>query len=418
MAKLTKRVVDDIEADPRRPVFVWDDAIAGFGVKALPSGVRRYVLKYRAGGGGRSAQQRWLTLGTHGAITCDQARALAQQALAAVARGLDPQADKVATRTAPTMEDLWERYRVEQLPLKKPSTVKDYVARWRDVIAPAFAKKAVRDVSNSEIDRLHKRLRSTPYQANRCLAQLSRLFNLAEAWGWRSAGSNPCRHVERYREEGRSRYLGPDEIVRLGEALKVLEHEGRLLPQAAAAIRLLLLTGARLNEILGARWEWVDLPNRVINLPDSKTGKKPVFLSEAAVVVLNSLREQSAGPFMVPGRSREFRDGDDGPRPLTNLSTSWRRVVAHANLVGVRIHDLRHTAASIAVGAGATLSLIGRLLGHSQPQTTHRYAHIANEPALTVANQIADAIAGPLGLSSEARREPSVGGQAEKQSVR
>jgi integrase len=393
MAKLTKRVVDSTIPESGRPVLVWDDILHGFGLKVLPSGRKRYIVKYRAGGGGRRAPQRWVTVGTHGKITCEEARSEARQILAAADRGEDPQSEKLALRVAPTMTELWERYESDQLPLKKPSTASEYVRYWNDVIRPKLGRLYVTEVSRANVDRLHKSLGNTPYQANRVLAQLSRLFNLAEAWGWRDPGTNPCRHVEKFKEHARERYLSSDELVSLGKALETLGNKGELRKEAAAAIRLLLLTGARLNEILTARREWVDLQRRVIELPDSKTGKKPVFLSDPAVEVINHLdvhRSDPKNPYLLPGR----RKG----KPLNNLSKPWRRVCEEAGLPGVRLHDLRHTAASIAVGQGATLPVIGRLLGHSQPQTTHRYAHVYIDPALAVANSIGAAIGTALGI--------------------
>lgn len=401
MSKLTKRVVDATMADAAKPVFVWDDELHGFGLKVLPSGAKRYVVKYRAGGGGRQAPQRWLTLGAHGTLTCEEARGQARQALAAAARGEDPQSEKMAKRKAPTTADLWERYKSDQLPLKKASTARDYRQRWKDVIEPAFGRMFVNEVNRMDVDRLHKRMRAKPYQANRVLAQLSRLFNLAEAWGWREPGTNPCRHVEKFKEHARERYLSAEELIGLGKALETFAKEGRVSKEAVAAIRLLLLTGARLNEILTARRDWVDLERQVINLPDSKTGKKPVFLSEPAIEVIRQLdveREDTKNPYLLPGRSKG--------KPLNNLSKPWRRICEAAGLEGVRLHDLRHTAASIAVGQGATLPLIGRLLGHRQAQTTNRYAHVDADPALAVANDIGATIGPALGIRQREPNEP------------
>ena len=387
MPKLTKRSVEAVPIGLRSPNYEWDDQLPAFGIKVLPSGSRRYVLKYRVGAGGRTATQRWVTLGTHGAITCDQARDLAQKILAAVARGDDPQEQKFTQRNAPRMSDIWERFENEQLPLKKPSTIKDYRQVWRDVIGPELGSRLVIDIRSDAVDRLHKKQIATPYQANRSLALLSRLFSLAEAWGMRDLGSNPCQHVERFKETPRERYLSNAELSRVGEEIENMLHEGDLYAEAAAAIRLLLLTGARLNEVLQARWEWVSFENRLIMLPESKTGKKNLFLSFEAIKVLEWIRTVSRepqSPYILPGRSRG--------KPLNNLSKSWRRLCERAQLTGVRLHDLRHTAASIAAGQGASLSLIGRLLGHSQAQTTLRYAHVDLDPALRLADQLGNAV--------------------------
>lgn len=386
MPKLTKRVVEAV-APADKPLFIWDDQLPGFGVKVLTSGQRRYVVKYRAGAGGRAAQQRWVTVGTHGAITAEQARDLAQQILAAVARGEDPQANKFAVRGAPTMDDLWARYEAEHLPGKKVSSQRDDRQKWRDIIEPQFAKRKVNEIARDEVDKLHRRLIETPYQANRALALLSKLLNLAEKWGMRPDSTNPCRHVKKYIERHRERYLNGNEMARLGEALRVGLATHSETPHMVAAIKLLLLTGARVSEVLTAQWAWVDWNRRVIQLPDSKTGRKPLFLSEATVDLLRELRDLPTSrdtPYIIRGRSPE--------QPLINLAKPWKRICERAQLADMRLHDLRHTAASVGVGQGMNLPVIGRLLGHTQASTTNRYAHVDIDPALAAADRISDVI--------------------------
>lgn len=389
MPRLTKRFVEAIEpAD--KPTHIWDDQLSGFGVRVLPNGHRRYLVKYRTGGGGRTAPQRWYLLGTHGAITCEQARDLAQQVLAVVARGDDPQADKFAFRAAPTVTDLWQRYETDHLPHKKPTSASDDRQKWRDRIAPYLGSKKVKDISRDDIDRLHKRHADTPYQANRVIALLSKLFNLAELWGMRPDGSNPCRHIKKYAEEKRQRFLNQGELERLGDAMRDGLATQTESPHAVAALQLLLFTGARLNEILTARWEWVDFNRRVINLPDSKTGAKPLFLSETAIEVLRDLQTlaTSDSPYIIRGRHKD--------RPMVNLAKPWARLCERASIKNARIHDLRHTAASVGVAQGMNLPVIGRLLGHSQAATTHRYAHVDIDPALAAADRIGQTIATAL----------------------
>lgn len=386
LARLTKKVVDALSANDKL-VFLWDETLAGFGVKALPSGAKKFVVKYRVGGGGRAASQRWAMLGAHGQLTCDQARAMAQQLLAAVARGEDPQADKFKRRVAPTLGDVWARFQLEYLPQRKRQTQQEYESQWRDIIGPRLGKTAVESISRSEIDSLHKSLKQTPYRANRVLALSSRLLTLAEAWEWRSSGSNPCRYVQRFREQPRSRYLSSDELAALGSTLSDMVAAGELHASAGNAIKLLLLTGARLNEILTAEWTWINWQQKILALPDSKTGAKPVYLSDASIDLLKSqlpITQNAASRFIFPGRFLE--------KAMVNLRKPWTRVCERLDLVGVRLHDLRHTAASVAVGQGASLAIIGRLLGHSQAQTTMRYAHVDVDPALAAANQIGRAI--------------------------
>lgn len=166
MPRITKAVVDTLRVEGGSPAYLWDTALLGFGVKALPSGRKKYLVKYRTGGGGRAGAQRWLTLGTHGSITCEQARGLAQQALAAVARGEDPQSEKFKQRKLPRMEDLWVRFDEDYLPQRKPSTRREYQAQWRDTLGPRFGRMNVADVSRGDVDRFHKSMKDTPYRAN------------------------------------------------------------------------------------------------------------------------------------------------------------------------------------------------------------------------------------------------------------
>jgi integrase len=394
MPRLTKRLVETI-AVADSPVYAWDDQLAGFGVKVLPSGRRKYVCKYRVGGG-RGARPRWYLIGTHGQLTCDQAREMAMQILSAAARGQDPQSDRLATREAPTLLDLWNRYSTEHLPRKKASSGIDDNQKARDYILPSLGRRKVAEITRADVYDLHRELADRPYQANRVLALLSKMLNLAEAWGYRPDGSNPCRHIEKYKEQARQRYLSNEELRRLGVALDELEANSAHGVYAAAAIKLLLLTGARVNEVLQARWGWVDWNRNSILLPESKTGPKPLFLSKPALMVLRNLSarpEAATSEFIIKGRL--------AGKPLVNLAKPWRGLCKAAELDGVRIHDLRHTAASVGVGHGLSLPIIGRLLGHSQPQTTNRYAHVDGDPALLAINTIGATIGMALGIPSD-----------------
>ncbi|WP_243080323.1 site-specific integrase [Candidatus Rhodoblastus alkanivorans] len=232
---------------------------------------------------------------------------------------------------------------------------------------------------------------------------------MAEVWGYRPDGSNPCRHIVKYREQARQRYLSPDELVRVGQALAVALDAGEINAHMDAAIRLLLLTGARVSEILGARWEWVDWNRRVIALPESKTGAKPLFLSDQAIELLRvrkAAAEGSDNPHVIEGRLAK--------KPLVNLAKPWALIRKRAGVEDVRIHDLRHTAASIGVASGLNLPVIGRLLGHTQAATTQRYAHVDIDPALAAINTIGAAIAASLsGEKTELREDGADAGENE-----
>lgn len=388
LMNLTKRQIDKALTDGDQPMFLWDGTIKGFGVKIMPSGTKRYVFKYRSSGGGRRAIQRWYTFGTHGEMPFEEVREYARQLSAAVGRGEDPQGQKMQNRQAPLMRDAWERFEREHLPKRKLATRTEYHSAWVNKLEPRLGKMKVCDVARADIDRLHKAISKTaPFMANRVLSVLSKMMNLSESWGWREQGTNPCKFVEKNPEQKRERYLSATELGRLGQAMQELVDLGMVWPEIANLFKLLLLTGARKNEIATCKWAWVDIDNCVIHLPDSKTGAKPIFLSQSAVTILQSQKVITRNPdseFVFPGGKY---DGH-----IVNLAKPWHLICKHAKIENVRIHDLRHTAASIAVGQGVPLPIIGRLLGHSQSQTTARYAHVDSDPALAAANLLGNAI--------------------------
>jgi integrase len=254
----------------------------------------------------------------------------------------------------------------------------------KSIIVPALGRKQLREVTRADISRLHHERRGTPYDANRALAVLSKMFTLAEKWGERPDGSNPCRHVERYAERKRERMLSADEFGRLAEALR---EPGRP-PYVIAAIKLLIFTGARLSEILTLKWEWIEFERGEARLPDSETGAKTLHLPAPALAVLADLPRVEGNPYVIVGNVADAR--------LVNLEKPWRAIRKVAGLDDVRLHDLRHAFASVAASSGMGLPIIGKMLGHTQAATTHRYAHLASDPvkaaAATVANKIADAM--------------------------
>jgi integrase len=232
--------------------------------------------------------------------------------------------------------------------------------------------------------RLHQSMRDTPGAANRCLALLSKMMNLAEQWGERPDGSNPCRHVEKYRESKRDRFLSVAELARLGAACK---QDGAIGPSFLALVRLLIFTGARLSEIQKAQWDWVDFESSVLRLPDSKTGAKTIMLPAPALDVLARIDRVNGNPYIIAG---------EGNRYLVNVWKQWATLRELAELKDIRLHDLRHSFASIGAAGGMSLNIIGGLLGHRQTQTTSRYAHLANDPLKAAANQIAGTIAATM----------------------
>jgi integrase len=370
-----------------RDVFLWDDAVKGFGARIYPSGDRSYVFQYKPKGSTRATR---MTIGPHGPITVEQGRALALQLRAEVVSGGDPLMTAIAKRSAPTMREVAERYLAEHADVhKRPSAAAADRRNLRLHVLPQLGALRIRDVTRQHISELHHSLRATPTNANRVLALVSTLMNKAEAWGLRSDGSNPCRHVRRFREVKRERFLSMAELARLGETLVEAELSGTEPAAAIAALRLLAFTGARRGEILELRWEHVDLEYGCLRLPVSKSGAKTIPLNVQALDVLGRLRERSRDTeWVIPGA----RQG----RRFVGLHRVWARVRESAELGNVRIHDLRHSFASMAAGSGLSLPVIGRMLGHRVPATTARYAHLADDPLREASEVTAARIAGAM----------------------
>ena len=385
--KITKRSVDALKLAGGAEAVLWDTELKGFGVRVQRGGSKSYVLHYRAGTG-RAAPLRNLTIGRHGSPwTPETARREAKTLLGLIEDGADPAADKMARRQAPTIAELAERFLAEHAEAKrKASTAAEYTRLLDKIIMPGLGKRKVADVTRADITKLHHANRAAPYQANRVLAVLSKMFNLAERWGLRPDGSNPCRHVEKFTERKRERMLSPAELGRLGDALAAYSGS----PYAVAAVKLLVFTGARLGEVLGLRWEWIDFERAEARLPDSKSGAKTLHLPPPALAVLTELPRLDGNPHVIAGQN-------DGAA-LVNLEKPWRAMRAAAGLDDVRLHDLRHAFASVAVSSGMGLPIIGKMLGHTQAATTARYAHLASDPvkaaAAAVAGKIAAAMAG------------------------
>jgi len=383
LARLTKRTVEAAEVRAAE-YMLWDGELPGFGVRIMPSGRRSYLVQYRTG-----RRSRRVTLGPHGVLTLDQARGMAIEALAEVRSGGDPAGERKERRSALTVQELANRFDAEHIQVHlKESTAGEYRRNLRRFILPVLGRHKVLEVTRADVARFHHDLRHIPYQANRNLEIISKMFNLAEMWGLRPDGSNPRKHLRKYPEQKRERFLSPSELRRLGEVLDTMEAERVELPSAIVAVRLLLLSGCRLNEVMKLCWEHVDLAEGLLRLPDSKTGAKTVQLGEAAVAVLRSIERQ---PF-----NRHVIYGTLPGKPLADLQPFWQRIRARAGLKDVRIHDLRHTYASVAVAAGQGLPMIGKLLGHSQVQTTARYAHLAGDPVRAAANDVSGVIAAGL----------------------
>ncbi|WP_119462714.1 site-specific integrase [Rhodospirillaceae bacterium SYSU D60014] len=393
--------------------LLWDGKITGFGVRRQKDG-RIFVLKYRVGG-----RQRWYTIGKHGSPwTVHKAREKAKALLGDVAEGRDPAAARDTSKGAPTVAELCKRYFAEYAAEhKKASSQAADERNIRNHILPILGRLRVADVTRADIDRLklavaqgktakdekvgpRRRIvvRGGTGAANRCLALTSKMFNLAELWGWRPDGSNPCRHIQKYAEHKIERFLKQAELGRLASVLIECERQGAELLSVIAAIRLLIFTGCRRDEILTLRWEDVDLEAACLRLRDSKSGAKVVYLSAPALKVLADLPRVAGNPYVVFGE----RLGSH----LVNLEKPWRRIRAKAKLDDVRLHDLRHSYASFGTAGGLSLPMIGKLLGHARSETTNRYSHLADDPVKAANEAIGRRIAAAMEQKSLWRRPP------------
>jgi integrase len=385
-ARITKRAVD--AAHPAsKDTYLWDDELSGFGLKITPARRKVYLVQYRVGG--RRGRTRRVTIGQHGELTPTSARIEAKRLLGEVAIGRDPASDRDKTKADKTLAAVLDQFMTEHVKSKrKASTAREYQRIAKLYVVPRLGRRPIGDIKRQDIAKLHYELATKPYQANRTLALLSKFFNWAEKHGLRSDGSNPCRHIEKYRESRRERFLSEAEIARLGDALREAEKHRSATVWAIAAIRLLIFTGARLSEVLTLEWHHVDAEHGLLMLPDSKTGKKAIRLNSPARQVLESVPRLEGNPFVICGE----RPGQH----LVNLQKPWRRIRKAAKLDEVRIHDLRHSFASVAASGGQSLVVIGKMLGHSQPATTARYAHLADDPVKAANDAVGARIAAAM----------------------
>lgn len=395
--RLTDTFVRKALPPARGQTLLWDGEVKGFGLRLTPGGAKSFVVDYRAQG-----RQRRFTIGSYPDWSVQAARQAAKELKREVDAGRDPMGERHDERAAPTLQDLWERYQADHLPLKAPRAQADERSIWQKIILPRLGKWKLTAIDHDAIDALHRditTIRGTPVRANRTIETLRRAFNLAIRWNW--CERNPASGVRRNPEDKRSRYLNKTEIGALAQALN--NHSE---PMSANGIKLLMLTGARRGEVLGATWAMFDLDNGIWTKPSAHTKQRRLHrvpLSGPAIRLLTEMKEEAArkaikggisvSPYVFPGANG---------KPLTDIKRTWASVCLKAGLVeqvekkarngkvmkdkngkpvmiaqpSVRMHDLRHSFASILVSAGASLPLIGQMLGHTQVQTTQRYAHL------------------------------------------
>lgn len=395
--KFTKREIEAIKATEKRQTF-FDDGMPGLVLRVSPTGHKSFYYSYRLGKG-RGFDKKWVHLGSFPVMTVEQAREKAKLMAASLQFGQDPAKQIQEDKEALSMKEALEKFRDEHIAKLKPQTRQSYERLIEKLIFPCFGKMRAKDVTFADVAGFHARLRETPYQANRAYAVLSKFFNWCELCGYRERNTNPCEGITKYKEKKRQNFMGAHELGILGETLSHMEmtwHERQktkekrtaplvdtITPQAAAVIRLLMFTGARVGEILSLEWANIYLEEGIAKLPDSKTGFKILQLTHPAVVVLKG----------IPQVDRWVFPSDSECGHMVNIKDAWGDVLKQANLPGWRLHDLRHAFASAMVNGGASLPIVGKILGHSNASTTQRYAHLEENPARKAAEQAASMIA-------------------------
>ena len=389
MAKLRNRTISrrTVEAlEVEKDTVFWDRELTGFGVRVYASGSKYYVVQTRGPDGPKR-----VTVGRHGIISADQARRRAAMIIARIKAGEEPIAEPMASKPegGPTVAEIAARYLDEHVAVRcKPRTAEMYRLTIKKHILPALGDVPLAAVGRKDIVDLHYKMRGVPTMANRVVDTLSRMYSMAEASGVVPEGRNPCRSAVKYKERRRERFLTEEEFRRLGRVLGEAKTEGGVSAYAVAAIRMLMLTGCRRNEILMLQWKDVDVDAGELNLRDTKTGARAVPLSPAAVQVLATLPRVSGSPWVIPGKKPGTH--------MRNVNDPWEIVRKRAGLEDVRLHDLRHSFASRALALGESLPVIGKLLGHNQVETTARYAHLTRDSVRESAARIAASIGADL----------------------
>ena len=403
-AHLSKTSVDKAVKEPDRYVL-WDSELKGFGLRVEPSGAKTYIIRYRVGGG-RRGTLRQFKIGTPGKLTPAEARAEAVRLFARIELGQDPQQDRAEARKELTVSELCDLYLAEGVTTKKASTRALDEIRIKRHVKPLLGARKVGAVSVADVERLMQDVASgkvkndaTPHTrggrgaASRTVGLLSGIFKFAIER--KLCAENPAKGVKRFKDGRRERFLSPKELGGLGDALTAAAAAGAQ-PGHVAIIRLLALTGARKNEIAQLKWSELRDGGTWLQLEDSKSGRKAIKLGAPAQVLLSEL-PRTESPWVFP-------DPRDASLPIRNLDWFWVGVRRRAGLDDVRIHDLRHSFASVGLAGGAGLPLIGKLLGHAHVATTSRYSHLADDPVQAAADRIAETISGAMkGTSSEVR---------------
>ena len=385
--KLNEKALRDAEPKPGVSYQVFDTEVIGFAARIQSSGARTFTIDYRHAG-----RQRRMNIGRWPEWSVTAARERAKELRRAIDEGVDPLSLREEFRGAPRIKDMIDRYIAEHLPKLAKNNAADQTSMLRKMVEPTWGNRLVTEITKSDVakfldfvaegrprpskEKPNNRARKlqghkpTPIRANRTGEVLRKMFTLAMEWEWRA--DNPAQGFHRRIEEARERFLGPDELARIAAVLDSAEDQ-----RAASIIRMCMLTGARVGEVRTARFEQFNLDYVVWSKPASTTKQRkihrvPISQEVVAIVRQRQLVVPKGNPWLFPGETVG--------QPVREIRRFWAKVQKDADLPDLRIHDLRHTFASLLVSGGASLEMIGKLLGHSQMQTTQRYAHLMDSP--------------------------------------
>jgi integrase len=380
--------------------YVWDHEVKGFGVLVTPAGSKSFILNYR----NRDNRSRRKTIGKYGHVTVEQAREIAKELCYHISKGEDPVQQEEAQRNQPTFADVAERFLSEHSAVRsRPSTDRSNRQILRSMLLPYFGRMKVRSIERQDVAAFLFKNKERPVGTNRALATLSSIMSKAELWGYRERNSNPCFKAERFPETKRERFLTKEEFASLEMAMQKAERTLSESPYLIAMFRIMLHTGCRPGEAKNLRWEYVDLENKIIRLPKKATKEKAaknLFITPAIEQTLKNLRRIEGNPYVIISERCEGRQ-------IACTKKAWDRIKKAAGITTeLHLHDLRHSHASMANSLGYSLPMIGALLGHTQAQTTLRYAHLATDHLRKAAEDISNHIAAAMPKMSEPPTEP------------
>ncbi len=379
--KLSKSFIERLKPGPKRAV-VYDSEVTGLHLVVTPKGKKTLNLWYRT----KSRRTATMKLGDWPLMTLHQARQRAKELLYEVAKGGDPARARAEFRTAPTVNELCDRYLAEHVDVhNKATTAKEFRRLVERRIRPALGKMRAADVTRADVMKFHLSMKAIPYAANRTLSVLSKMMGLAEDWGMRPEGRNPCRRVKRFPEKVRERFLSEAELGCLGAALTEAEREGTVQPAVLRAIWLLALTGCRLSEVLGLRWDDVDFETGGLRIQDAKSGDRTHAIGGPALAFLDPLPKDGGSSWVVGKRVSVWL-----------MEDNWRRIRDRAGLNDCRMHDLRHTVGTYAGQTGVNAFLVRDKLGHKTLAMTGRYVEKDGDPLRSLSDRVERRIASAM----------------------